>query len=104
DAMDEIKVGGSAATDRPRGSAAPVDAASAPKAVPIAEVTAMEAGGGLRMATGIGELDRVLGGEQPDGGSGTTAPRNPTRGIVPGSVILVGGDPGVGKSTLMLQA
>lgn len=39
-----------------------------------------------RMATGIGELDRILGG-----------------GIVPGSVVLVGGDPGIGKSTLLLQ-
>ena len=36
--------------------------------------------------TGIGELDRVLGG-----------------GIVPGSLVLVGGDPGIGKSTLLLQ-
>jgi DNA repair protein RadA/Sms len=40
-----------------------------------------------RASTGIGELDRVLGG-----------------GLVPGSVILLGGDPGIGKSTLMLQA
>jgi len=40
-----------------------------------------------RSATGIGELDRVLGG-----------------GIVPGSLILVGGEPGIGKSTLLLQA
>ena len=39
-----------------------------------------------RMASGIGELDRVLGG-----------------GIVPGSLVLVGGDPGIGKSTLLLQ-
>ena len=39
-----------------------------------------------RMITGIGELDRVLGG-----------------GIVPGSLTLVGGDPGIGKSTLLLQ-
>lgn len=39
-----------------------------------------------RMATGIGELDRVLGG-----------------GIVAGSLTLVGGDPGIGKSTLLLQ-
>jgi len=39
-----------------------------------------------RMATGIAELDRVLGG-----------------GIVPGSVILLGGDPGIGKSTLLIQ-
>ena len=40
-----------------------------------------------RVLTGIGELDRVLGG-----------------GIVPGSLTLVGGDPGIGKSTLLLQA
>jgi DNA repair protein RadA/Sms len=40
-----------------------------------------------RVPTGIGEFDRVLGG-----------------GLVPGGVVLVGGDPGVGKSTLVLQA
>lgn len=39
-----------------------------------------------RQTCGIGELDRVLGG-----------------GIVPGSLVLVGGDPGIGKSTLLLQ-
>ena len=39
-----------------------------------------------RISTDIGELDRVLGG-----------------GIVPGSLVLVGGDPGIGKSTLLLQ-
>ena len=39
-----------------------------------------------RRLTKIGELDRVLGG-----------------GIVPGSLVLVGGDPGIGKSTLLLQ-
>lgn len=39
-----------------------------------------------RLVTGIGELDRVLGG-----------------GIVPGSVTLIGGDPGIGKSTIILQ-
>ena len=38
------------------------------------------------MSTGMGELDRVLGG-----------------GIVQGSLVLVGGDPGIGKSTLLLQ-
>lgn len=41
----------------------------------------------LRTPTGIQELDRVLGG-----------------GVVPGSLILLGGDPGIGKSTLLLQA
>ncbi|MFN7052678.1 MAG: ATPase domain-containing protein, partial [Gemmobacter sp.] len=40
-----------------------------------------------RASSGIGELDRVLGG-----------------GLVPASAILVGGDPGIGKSTLLLQA
>jgi DNA repair protein RadA/Sms len=40
-----------------------------------------------RLQSGIGELDRVVGG-----------------GFVPGSVLLVGGDPGIGKSTLLLQA
>ena len=40
-----------------------------------------------RIATGISEFDRVLGG-----------------GLVPGSVTLIGGDPGIGKSTLLLQA
>ncbi len=39
-----------------------------------------------RTATGVGEFDRVLGG-----------------GLVPGSVVLIGGDPGIGKSTLLLQ-
>ncbi len=43
-------------------------------------------GGTNRCSTGIGELDRVLGG-----------------GIVQGSLVLVGGDPGIGKSTLLLQ-
>ena len=42
---------------------------------------------GRRMATDIPELDRVLGG-----------------GLVPGSLVLIGGDPGIGKSTLVLQA
>src|SRR5215204_5735287 len=41
---------------------------------------------GGRLDTGVGELNRVLGG-----------------GIVPGSLVLVGGEPGVGKSTLLLQ-
>jgi DNA repair protein RadA/Sms len=40
-----------------------------------------------RQVTGISEFDRVLGG-----------------GLVPGSVVLIGGDPGIGKSTLLLQA
>jgi len=50
---------------------------------PLAEVESIEA---ARAATGMREFDRVLGG-----------------GIVPGSLVLVGGDPGIGKSTLLLQ-
>lgn len=50
-------------------------------------ITAVESGKEPRVLTGIGELNRVLGG-----------------GLVPGSLILVGGDPGIGKSTLLLQA
>jgi DNA repair protein RadA/Sms len=41
----------------------------------------------VRLSTGIGEFDRVLGG-----------------GVVPGSLVLLGGEPGIGKSTLLLQA
>lgn len=47
----------------------------------------IELGSEERLLTTIGEFDRVLGG-----------------GIVPGTVILIGGDPGIGKSTLLLQA
>ncbi len=53
------------------------------KVIRLGDVSAEE---DYRICTGIGELDRVLGG-----------------GIIPGSFILVGGDPGIGKSTLMLQ-
>ena len=52
--------------------------------VMLADVEAAEES---RLATGISEFDRVLGG-----------------GLVPGAVILIGGDPGIGKSTLLLQA
>jgi DNA repair protein RadA/Sms len=50
---------------------------------PLREVTLETAS---RLTTGLGELDRVLGG-----------------GVVPGSLVLIGGDPGIGKSTLLLQ-
>ncbi len=53
------------------------------KAIRIKDVNAVES---KRIATRMGELDRLLGG-----------------GLVEGSLILVGGEPGVGKSTLMLQ-
>ncbi|MEN9628505.1 MAG: hypothetical protein RJA10_1732 [Pseudomonadota bacterium] len=54
---------------------------------PVATLSEIDASEVVRTPTGQEELDRVLGG-----------------GIVPGGVVLIGGDPGVGKSTLLLQA
>ncbi len=62
----------------------PIAAASGSRPTRLAEVTVSEED---RQRCGIGELDRVLGG-----------------GVVPGSLLLIGGDPGIGKSTLLLQA
>jgi DNA repair protein RadA/Sms len=59
-------------------------AGAAPGTVSLSEVETREL---ERLSTGIGELDRVLGG-----------------GLVAGQVVLIGGDPGIGKSTLLLQA
>src|SRR5918997_6241431 len=53
------------------------------QALTLAEIDEADA---PRQATGIGEFDRILGG-----------------GVVPGSAVLVGGEPGIGKSTLLLQ-
>jgi DNA repair protein RadA/Sms len=70
-----------------------LEARSTPRARPAAAAAAVSLGPRLhtaeetaRLGSGAAELDRVLGG-----------------GIVPGSVILLGGDPGIGKSTLLLQ-
>ncbi|MDN3544819.1 DNA repair protein RadA [Kinneretia asaccharophila] len=57
------------------------------KSQPVATLSEIEARDFERTATGLEELDRVLGG-----------------GIVAGGVVLIGGDPGIGKSTLLLQA
>jgi len=54
-----------------------------PEAVPIGDIVQTEE---FRLQSGIEELNRVLGG-----------------GVVPGSVVLIGGDPGIGKTTLLLQ-
>jgi len=67
-------------------SAAAKGAISADKSTPV-PIDAMEVDDEERRLTGIAELDRVLGG-----------------GLVAGTMILIGGDPGIGKSTLMLQA
>ena len=60
-----------------------LSATSAATAMPIAEVDSLVGG---PQSTGLDELDRVLGG-----------------GLVPGTVTLLGGEPGIGKSTLLLQ-
>ena len=70
--------GGGRAKARPGAASVP-----ASKAVPISQVSADQA---TRMLTGIAELDRVLG-----------------DGLVPGAVVLLAGEPGVGKSTLLLE-
>jgi len=59
-------------------------AAAVPRAVPLSAVDAQD---GARLATGIAELDRVLGGA-----------------AMKRSAVLIGGEPGIGKSTLLLQA
>jgi DNA repair protein RadA/Sms len=76
-----------------------VGIAAPPVAAPITEIEASESA--PRISTGIEELDRVLGGEP----SAQEGARNGNRkGLVPGSAILIGGSPGIGKSTLLLQA
>jgi len=55
-------------------------------AAEVSKLNDVESGEDIRYLTGIDELDRVLGG-----------------GLVPGSVVLISGDPGIGKSTLLLQ-
>ena len=93
----------SAATRPDAGSVAARDAASsapssrsrrptpdperAPLARPLLRLVDVEAEEAERIPTGVSELDRVLGG-----------------GLVPASLVLVGGEPGVGKSTLLLMA
>ncbi|MCE5203371.1 MAG: DNA repair protein RadA [Actinomycetia bacterium] len=71
--VEEIRTAPEALRDAPR-RAVPV---------PLAEV---EASGGARLRTGVTEFDRVLGG-----------------GLVRGSLVLLAGEPGIGKSTLLLQ-
>lgn len=97
DALEEHRVDSSAVKDPQQGLAAGWDAAAlqeegaasgkheAPEARPIADAVGTPEA--LRVSTGVGELDRVLGG-----------------GLVAGSAVLIGGDPGIGKSTLLLQA
>ena len=70
---------------RPKGDRAAAGASARPASRPrrLGEIDSSE---NVRMRLGISELDRLLGG-----------------GIVPGSLVLIGGEPGIGKSTLSLQ-
>ena len=61
-------------------------AAGKAKSAPVGMIREITSDGEIRFSTGMGELDRVLGG-----------------GAVAGSLVLVGGAPGIGKSTLLLQ-
>ena len=75
--------------EKPAKRTSPVTARGSGLGVPVSRPKAMsevEATDELRFQTGMGELDRVLGG-----------------GAVRGSLVLIGGAPGIGKSTLMLQ-
>ena len=68
-------------TKRPSGASRGI-----PHSVKVTNITEIDTSDEIRFSTGMGELDRVLGG-----------------GAVKGSLVLVGGAPGIGKSTLMLQ-
>ena len=70
----------------PQGNRSPSGRSWTQVVTPPVAITAVDAQAEPRFPTGSGELDRVLGG-----------------GVVPGSLVLVGGDPGIGKSTLLLQ-
>src|SRR6187401_2231845 len=79
--LEEVVVTATAAAGAGRSSR---KRAAAPRSVPLRDV---ESPREERLGTGIGELDRVLGG-----------------GLVPGSLILLGGSPGIGKSTITAMA
>ena len=86
DAWNTLVEGVSEAPGSGRNRMAQSHAALAPT-LPVTPLSQIEAQEVERHPTGQEELDRVLGG-----------------GIAPGSVVLIGGDPGIGKSTLLLQA
>jgi len=76
-----------ASVSRARGAAPLAAPGAGPVPIPPVPITEVARNAADRLATGVGELDRVLGG-----------------GLVPGSVTLLVGEPGMGKSTLLLQA
>ena len=81
--MEEVTPGAATASTAPSRRVAMIPTAQDNRAVGFAD---LEIPAYMRQNTGLGELDRVLGG-----------------GLVHGSVVLLSGEPGIGKSTLMLQ-
>lgn len=85
EATIEVAVSRSSGPPGSRGPGGSVVSAVRPSR-PATPITGVAGGSAKAVPTGIGELDRVLG-----------------RGVVPGSVLLLAGEPGVGKSTLLLE-
>ena len=79
--LEHVRRGGAGAA-RPAGRAG----RPPPGASPVLRMQDVDATDSPRLLTGLADVDRVLGG-----------------GLVPGSVVLLGGEPGIGKSTLLLQ-
>ncbi len=90
-AWTQVKEGGAAIL------AESTDGATAVGALPISKID-IHTAPVARIPSGITELDRVL------GGGGAEGAQSIATGLVPGSAVLVGGEPGIGKSTLLLQA
>jgi len=119
DSLEEAAVDAGAARDPQKGLAESfaawtpevehrAESGESPRAVPIALAEA-DTHALHRISTGIRELDRVLGAAPaaapaPARHAIDVAARPSASGLVPGSVVLLGGDPGIGKSTLVLQA
>jgi DNA repair protein RadA/Sms len=82
--LKEHRIGGAEEGSRPGASA--LGAAARGERAEVVRLGDIPVDSAPRLASGIGEFDRILGG-----------------GLVAGSVVLLGGDPGIGKSTLLLQ-
>ncbi len=106
DTLEEFRESKEAKTDKPRGFATgghgSLTPSDTPQAMPLKKISEESLAAPMfRIPSGIGEFDRVLGGPVGEVAKESLAA---ARGLVPGSVVLIGGDPGIGKSTLMLQA
>lgn len=73
-----------------------------PDNCPPMKLNEIEMNSEIRMSTNISEFDRVLGGGKCIGSAGDSTDKA-CQGIVQGSLVLIAGDPGIGKSTILLQ-